>query len=74
MKKYLIAGGRSFIGSSFIHYLIEEGLASQVINLDKVTYAGNIDNLISINEYYNYSFIQKGIRKTISWYLDNKNW
>ena len=36
MKTYLITGGCGFIGSNFIHYLIENQLAGQIINLDKI--------------------------------------
>lgn len=45
MKKFLITGGAGFIGSNFIHLLFETGEDHQVLNLDKLTYAGNPDNL-----------------------------
>ena len=61
MKKYLITGGCGFIGSNFIHFLIENSLSSQIINLDKMTYAGNKDNLSSIEHYDNYHFIKGDI-------------
>ena len=41
MKTYFITGGCGFIGSNFIHFLIEKGLSNQIVNLDKITYAGN---------------------------------
>ena len=61
MKKYLITGGCGFIGSNFIHFLLENGLSSQIINLDKMTYAGNKDNLLSIEHHDNYHFIKGDI-------------
>ena len=56
MKTYFITGGCGFIGSNFIHYLIEIKVAGQIINLDKLTYAGNKDNLSTIegNDYYHF--------------------
>ena len=50
MKTYLITGGCGFIGSNFIHYLIENQLSGQIINLDKLTYAGNKENLSRIEK------------------------
>lgn len=49
MKRYLVTGGAGFIGSNFIHYLLEKyGSDVEIINLDKLTYAGNLDNLKDI--------------------------
>ncbi len=59
MKTYLITGGCGFIGSNFIHYLVENELSSKIINLDKITYAGNLENLASIEDFKNYHF-EKG--------------
>ena len=61
MKTYLITGGCGFIGSNFIHYLFENELASQIVNLDKMTYAGNEDNLLTIKHDDNYCFIKGDI-------------
>ncbi len=61
MKTYLITGGCGFIGSNFIHHLIKNELADQVINLDKLTYAGNKDNLSIIEGNNNYHFIEGDI-------------
>ena len=60
MKKYLITGGCGFIGSNFIHFLLENQLSSQIVNLDKMTYAGNKDNLSTI-DHDNYHFIKGDI-------------
>lgn len=61
MKTYFITGGCGFIGSNFIHYLIKNKIAGKIINLDKLTYAGNIDNLSSIEDNDNYFFIKGDI-------------
>ena len=61
MRTYLITGGCGFIGSNFIHYLFENELAGRVINLDKMTYAGNKENLNFIDKQFNYSFIKGDI-------------
>ena len=61
MKTYFITGGCGFIGSNFIHYLITNKIAGKIINLDKLTYAGNIDNLSSIEDNDNYFFIKGDI-------------
>ena len=55
MKKCLVTGGCGFIGSNFINHLIENKLADQIINLDKMTYAGNIENLNAIEKNKNVS-------------------
>ena len=67
MKRYLITGGCGFIGANFIHHLIENKLAAEIINIDKMTYAGNKDNLAAIEENRNYSFIEGDIcnKKTV---------
>ena len=61
MKTYFITGGCGFIGSNFIHYLTKNKIAGKIINLDKLTYAGNKDNLSSIEENDNYFFIKGDI-------------
>ena len=57
MRKILVTGGCGFIGSNFIQFLLENQLSSQIVNLDKMTYAGNKDNLSSIEHDDNYYFI-----------------
>ena len=61
MKTYFITGGCGFIGSNFIHFLIEKGLSNQIVNLDKITYAGNEENLNSIEDYDIYHFVKGDI-------------
>jgi dTDP-glucose 4,6-dehydratase len=61
MKTYLVTGGSGFIGSNFIHYLLKEYAKIKVINLDKITYAGNPENLKDIEGDDRYAFIQGDI-------------
>ncbi len=56
MKKYLITGGSGFIGSNFIHHLLEHYQDILLVNLDKLTYAGNLENLIEVKDDPRYVF------------------
>ncbi|MEX2007664.1 MAG: dTDP-glucose 4,6-dehydratase [Candidatus Levyibacteriota bacterium] len=60
-KKILVTGGAGFIGSNFILYWIKNHPEDQIINLDKLTYAGNLANLKSIEENPSYKFIKGDI-------------
>ena len=57
----LITGGAGFIGSNFIPYYLEKNPNDTVINLDLLTYAGNLENLSEINNEARYKFIQGSI-------------
>jgi dTDP-glucose 4,6-dehydratase len=61
MERYLITGGAGFIGSNFIHYLFEKYTEAQVVNLDKLTYAGNLENLTGVKNNPNYKFVKGDI-------------
>ena len=61
MKKYLVTGGAGFIGSNFIHYLFRKYPDCHVINLDKLTYAGNLDNLLDVANNPQYKFVHGDI-------------
>ncbi len=61
MKTYLVTGGAGFIGSNFIHYMLNKYNDVRIINVDKLTYAGNLENLSSIKENKNYQFIHADI-------------
>lgn len=61
MKTYLITGGAGFIGSNFILYMLDKYMDIKIINLDKLTYAGNLENLKKITNYKNYKFVQGDI-------------
>lgn len=56
-KKILVTGGAGFIGSAVIRFIIEQ-TKDQVLNIDKLTYAGNLESLASIEENDRYSFKQ----------------
>jgi dTDP-glucose 4,6-dehydratase len=58
----LVTGGAGFIGSNFIHHLLREYPRTKVINLDKLTYAGNPDNLKDVEKDLRYEFIHADIR------------
>lgn len=61
MKTYLVTGGAGFIGSNFIHYMFKKYSDIRIICLDKLTYAGNLENLKSIENNPHYSFVQGDI-------------
>lgn len=57
MKTYLVTGGAGFIGSNFIKYMFEKYKDNiRIINVDCLTYAGNLENLEFIKDYKNYIF------------------
>jgi len=59
--KLLVTGGAGFIGSYFILYWLKKYPQDKIINLDKLTYAGNLENLKSIEKNPNYEFVQGDI-------------
>ena len=59
--KLLVTGGAGFIGSNFILYWIKKYPDDKIINLDKLTYAGNLENLRSVEKNPNYEFVQGDI-------------
>lgn len=61
-KTILITGGAGFIGSNFIHYMLRQYPTCKIINLDKLTYAGNLDNLKDVENDPRYEFIHGDIR------------
>jgi len=61
MLKYLITGGSGFIGSNFIHYMLGKYDNIEIINLDSLTYAGNLQNLSDIENNSCYTFIKEDI-------------
>ena len=61
MKNILLTGGAGFIGSNFINYILDEHSDYNVINLDKLTYAGNLENLVTSEGKKNYRFVKGDI-------------
>jgi len=59
--KLLVTGGAGFIGSNFILYWLKKYPNDKIINLDKLTYAGNLENLRSVEKNPNYEFVQGDI-------------
>lgn len=59
--KLIVTGGAGFIGSNFILYMIQQHPDYQIINMDALTYAGNLENLKSVQHHPNYSFVQADI-------------
>jgi len=61
MKTYLVTGGAGFIGSNFVLYMLEKYKDIRIVNLDKLTYAGNLENLKSIEKDERHIFVQGDI-------------
>ena len=59
--KLLVTGGAGFIGSSFVRMALTEGWAERVVNFDKLTYAGNLENVAPVAEHVGYRFVQADI-------------
>lgn len=59
--KLLVTGGAGFIGSNFIHYIFENYPNDEIINFDKLTYAGNLDNLADLEGDLRYKFFKGDI-------------
>jgi dTDP-glucose 4,6-dehydratase len=60
-KTLLVTGGAGFIGSNFIRYMVRKYNGYKIINLDKLTYAGNLENLKDVEDIKNYRFIKGDI-------------
>lgn len=61
MKSLLVTGGAGFIGSNFVRYWLERHPEDRLVNLDALTYAGNLENLAEIQEHPHYHFVQGDI-------------
>lgn len=59
--KILVTGGAGFIGANFVNYMVKEHPEDMIINLDKLTYAGNLENLKEVENEPNYKFIKGDI-------------
>ena len=69
--KIFVAGGAGFIGSNFIRYILKKHKNARILNYDKLTYSGNLDNLKDIIKDKRYDFVKgdiadkKRLEKTI---------
>lgn len=62
MRTYLVTGGAGFIGSNYIHYMFKKyNDEIRIINVDALTYAGNLENLKEVENKENYSFVKADI-------------
>ena len=71
----LITGGAGFIGSHVVHHFVTKYPEYNIVNLDKLTYAGNLENLREVENCHNYTFVQGDICdiKLISALLEEHN-
>ncbi|MFT4583106.1 MAG: dTDP-glucose 4,6-dehydratase [Gammaproteobacteria bacterium] len=75
MKTLLVTGGAGFIGSSFIRYWLDKHPLDRIVNLDALTYAGNLENLKAVEGNSNYSFVHGDIcdRPLVEKLFDKEN-
>lgn len=67
MKKLLVTGGAGFIGSNFVRFMLNKYDDLHIVNLDLLSYAGNLENLSDVKDNSNYKFVKGDIadRKTV---------
>jgi dTDP-glucose 4,6-dehydratase len=75
MKTILVTGGAGFIGSNFVRLILDRHPDYRIINVDLLTYAGNLENLKDISDNPNYTFLKADIRDgyKINEIFDNSN-
>lgn len=75
MKNLLVTGGAGFIGSNFVHYMLNKYPDYKIINLDLLTYAGNIHNLDDIKDNPNHKFVRGNIcnRELVEYLVEEYN-
>lgn len=61
MKTYLVTGGAGFIGSNFVNYMLKKYDDVKIVNVDCLTYAGNLENLKDVESNKNYKFVKANI-------------
>lgn len=61
--RILVTGGAGFIGSNFIHYMLSECSGVEIVNMDALTYAGNLENLASVEDREDYVFVKGDITR-----------
>ena len=62
MKTILVTGGAGFIGSNFVKLMLDKQPEYKIVNIDVLTYAGNLENLKEVSDNPNYKFIKADIR------------
>ncbi|MTP73556.1 NAD-dependent epimerase/dehydratase family protein, partial [Turicibacter sanguinis] len=60
-KKMLVTGGAGFIGGNFVHYMVNKYPNYMIVNLDALTYAGNLETCQPIEGKPNYKFVKGDI-------------
>ena len=70
--RYLITGGCGFIGSNFIHQVLYEDPQAEIVNIDNLTYAGNLENVRFVEDNKQYKFVKCDINDQIEDYVDGK--
>ena len=70
--KLLVTGGAGFIGSAFVRYVLAHESDTHIVTLDKLTYAGNLENLTSVDRHPRHSFVKGDIcdARTVSSVMD----
>lgn len=61
MKNILVTGGAGFIGANFVHHMVRKYPEYTIVVYDKLTYAGNLDNLLEVDDEPNYRFVKGDI-------------
>ena len=59
--KILVTGGAGFIGGNFVHYMVNKYPEDMIVNLDKLTYAGNLETCKPVEGKPNYKFVKGDI-------------
>ena len=59
--KILVTGGAGFIGGNFVHHMVEKYPDYEIVNLDLLTYAGNLETLKPVEDKPNYKFVKGDI-------------
>ena len=67
MTRWLVTGGAGFIGANFVKLLLRERADAEVVNVDLLTYAGNLENLADVEDDPRYSFVRGDVVDPAAW-------